>query len=60
MKEENIIATSKSCAVNVYVTNDSVAARTGIENANAMLGRRVSTVDGNSKKNGYYFADLAN
>lgn len=37
MNDAKMIATSKSCAVNVYVTNDNVAARTGIENAKAML-----------------------
>ena len=37
MKDAKITATSKSWAVRVYVTNDRVAASTGIENANAML-----------------------
>lgn len=37
--EEKMIATSKSWAVSVYVTNDKVAARTGMENAKAILNR---------------------
>ena len=37
--EAKMIATSKLCAVAVYVTNAIVAARTGTENAAAMLGR---------------------
>lgn len=32
-----MIATSKSWAVSVYVTNDKVAAKTGMENAKAIL-----------------------
>jgi hypothetical protein len=35
--DEKMIATLKSCAVAVYVTKDILAARTGIENANAIL-----------------------
>lgn len=38
-----MIATSKLCDVVVYVTKDSVAANTGMENANAILsGHNVS------------------
>ena len=41
VKEAKIIATLKSWAVVVYVINDSVAARTGMENANAILVRNI-------------------
>jgi hypothetical protein len=38
LSELNMMAASKSCAVRVYVTKASVAARTGTEEANAKLG----------------------